>query len=335
MFTSTSIAQDFSICFRCQYRIAIRRRPKSGPRSRLLGTTPRRHIALDHRLFQNESQSGTFEQAQENVLPPAQESSGVKLHPRIWKNGKNEDAYSTANLEVNALGEPAKIIILPKAKTNHSFRAYNAEDALENQHINISPDEILENIQEEPALVDFAGASIHIENLRTSWLSQSQNQTSTLPKAKFLQLLNSLHEGFTLDQLVGYYEAGIAKLQENVYELAHPHSSNLYTRSSWVPGCSPFPGKAADQLRSLKNRHLGNKKNDVDANETTSGGSGTFKQALRSKSGVAESIIQVLWNVKVPEEVGELNMWIDPIYFGILLSDSKQESSGYQGVLSN
>ena len=238
---------------------------------------------------------------------------------------------SLVNLGVNALGEPAKIIMLPEAEEKYSFRPDNVEDALENQHINISPAEILENIQEEPALVDFEEVSIHIESLRTSWLSQSQNQTSTLPKAKYLQLLTSLHEGFTRDQLVGYYEAGIAKLQESVYELAHPHSSKLYARLSWVPGCSPFPGKAADQLRSLKNRHLRNQKNDVDANEIISEESGTFKQPLGQKSVIAELIIQVLWNAKVPEEVGELNMWIDPIYFSILLSDSKQESSAISG----
>lgn len=335
MFTSTSIVQDFSICFRCQYRIAIRRRLKSGRRNRLLGTTHTRHIASDHCLLQNENLSVKLEQAQEEFFLPAQESSDGKPHPKIWGYGKSEDIYSTADLEMDALGEPAKIIMLGKTQNNSIFRAENAEDAIENHHVNISPTQILKNIQEEPALVGFEEASIHIENLRTSWLSQLQAQNSTLPKAKYLQLLNSLQEGFTLGQLVGYYEAKIAKLQESVFELARPYSSDLYSRSSWVPGCSPFPGKAADQLRYLKNRRLESNKENVDEKESIPQGLGAFKQALRTKNSVAEAIIQVLWSVKVPEEVGELDMWIDSIYFGILLSDSKQESLVHQDVLSN
>lgn len=285
-----------------------------------------------HPLLQNDSQPRSFEQGQEEVFSPAQESDDVKLRSKVWKNEKNKEICSTADFETDALGEPAKIM-LPKVQNEHFLRADNSESALENQHINVSPAEILENIQES-TLVDFEEASIHIENLRTSWLSQSQNDRSELPKAKYLQLLDSLQDGFTLNQLTGYYEAEIEKLPKRVFELAHPHSATLYTRSSWVPRCSPFPGKAAEQLRYLKHGRLENT-NDVDMRESISRALGTFKQALRTKSDVAETIIQVLWNVKVQEEEGELDMRIESLYLSIFLTNSKQESLEHQDVLSN
>ena len=322
MFTSASIGQDVSICLRCQYRIAVHRQPKPGRQNRLPSTTPTRHMALDQRLLQNESQSRAFEQPREEFHPPAQGSNDVKLHPKVWKRGKNEDTYSTAHLEMDALGEPAKIIMLPKVQRARIFQAENAENTLENENINISPAEILENIQEKSALVDFGEASIHIEKLRASRLSRSQNGHSTLPKDRYLQLLDSLQDGFTRAQLMSYYEAEMAKLQESVFELAHPHSAALYVRASWVPGCFPFPGKAAEYLHRLKNQRLA-KTSDVDEKESIPKADTKFKPVVLTKPRIAKRIIQVLWNVQVPEEVGQLDMWIEPLHLGILLSDSK------------
>lgn len=319
MFTSASIGQDLSICLRCQYRIAARRRPKSGRRNRLSSTTFTRPMVSAHRVLQSESQTKAFEEAHEESLSPAQDSNGVRPRPKVW------NTYSTANLEMNALGEPAKIIMVPKGKKTYFFEPENAENTFENQNTNMSPTGILESIQEKPSLVDSKEAYINIEKLRTSWLSQSQNGYSILPKPDYLQLLDSLKDGFTLDQLVSYYEAKMANLQESGFELAHPRSATLYTRSSWEPGCSPFPGKAAEHLRYLRHQRL-EEVSDVDEKESIPKAVGKFKPAVPTKSGVATRIIQVLWNVQVPEEVGELNMWIVPLYLGILLSDSKQES---------
>lgn len=334
MFTLASIGQDVSICLRCQYRIAIHRRPKPGRQNRLPSNTPTRHMALDHRLLQNESQSRAFEQTWEEFPPLAQESNDVELRPKVWKHGKNEDTYSTADLEMDALGEPAKIIILPKVQRPYFFQPENAENTLENQNTSISPTEMLENIQEERALVDFGEASFQIEKLRNSQLSQSQSGYSTLPKDRYLQLLDSLQDGFTRAQLGSYYNAEVAKLQESAFELAHPYSATLCARSSWVPECSPFLGKAAEQLTYLKNRRLG-KTNDVDEQEIIPKVVAKSKPALLTKPRVAKRIIQVLWNVQVPEELGQLDMWIKPLHLGVLLSDSKQESLANQDVPSD
>ena len=314
MFTSTSVAQDFSICIRCQYRLAIRRRPRSECRNRLSDITPTRHLTSGHRLLQKESQSVTFEQAREELSPLARNFNGVKPQPLLRKSYKRSDLYSTATLEIDSLGKPTEIIMLQESQVGSSLHALKAEDALENHHVNISPTGMLENIQEENASVDIEGASINIENLKTSWLSQLQNRHSTLTKIKYLQLVNSLQEGFTHSQLIGYYRKRIAKLPKSVLELAHPYSIKAIARSSWVPGCSPFPGRAAD--------HIAEK---IEASEN----------ALRLKNSVAERIVQVLWNFKVPEEVGELDIRIKPPYFDIILSDGKQESLSDQDVYSN
>lgn len=326
MFTFASVTQDFSICFQCQYRAAIRCRRRLGRRNHLLDSTPKRPIASAHRSLQKEALSVTFEEVQEPFFPLAEESDDVNLPQTIWKRMKHDDIYSTATLETDALGKPTNIIMLRKSRAKTLFRAHNAEAAIDNHHININPNEILENMQEEQAPVNIQGASIYIEDLRASWLSQLQKRHGTPTRTEYLQLLNSLQEGFTIPQLLYYYEAEIAKLQESVFELAHPYSTNFYTRSSWVPGCSMFPGKAAEQLLYLKYKYSENIKNNVDENESKSEGFGAFKRALRTKKSLAEIISQVLWNIKVPEEVGELNMWMEPVYFDILLSDSRQES---------
>lgn len=288
------------------------------------------------RSLQKESQSETFAQAQEDDFPLAQESNGAKLHRTQWKHWKHDDIYSTGTLGMDALGGPTEIIMLPQGQGRDSFfRADKAEDATENHHVNISPTGILENIQGECALINIERVSIYIEKLRTSWLSQLQDRHSIPTRAEYIQMVNSLQEGFTLPQLLGYFEAGIAKLPESVFDLARPYSTDLYTRSSWLPGCSPFPGRAADQLHHLKHRRSENIKKNGDDKRGIPEGFETLRKSFRSKTSIAATIVRVLWNVKVLEEVGELDMLVEPIQFGILLSHSKKEPWLHQDVSSN
>lgn len=290
-------------------------------------------MTADHRLLQKESQAETFAHGEEDVPPLAQDFNDAKWRRMQWHH---DDIYSTGTLEMDALGKPTEIIILRQAQgKNAPLRTDKVEDAIENHHFNLSPTEILKKIQEEDALVNARRVPMNIELLRTSCLSQLQDRCVLPTGAEYLQMVKALQEGFTMTQLVDYYETESARLPESVFDLSRPHTTDLYTRASWVPGWSPFSEKAADQLLSLRSRLLASIIKNGDGKKINSEGLEKNKKALGSKLTVAEKIIRVLWNVKVLDGMGELDVWIKPTHFGLLFSDSKEEPSLHQGVLSN
>lgn len=290
-------------------------------------------MTADHRLLQKESQAEPFAHGEEDVFPLAQDFNDAKSRRTQWHH---DDIYSIGTLEMDALGKPTEIIMLRQAQRKDApIRTDKAEDAIENHHFSLSPTEILKKIQEEDALVNAGRVSKNIEMLRTSWLSQLQDRYVLPTGAEYLQMVKALQEGFTMTQLVDYYETETARLPENIFELSRPHTTDLYTRASWVPGCSPFTGKGADSLFLLRGRLLASIKKNEDGKKIISGGLETNRKVLGSKTTVAGKIIRVLWNVKVLDGIGELNVWIRPTHFALLLSDSKEEPCLHQDVLSN
>lgn len=277
-------------------------------------------------------------EAQENNFSFAQKLDRVKVHQTNQNQREHEDDSSRFTLDMKSLVTPADLALLKTSK-NSVLQPVNVEGAIDDQHVNISPTELLEHAQEKHPSVSIEEASTQIEILKATWLSQLQNQHHTLMTSKYSRLLDSLREGFTLAQLKGYYKAEITKLRESVFELALPYSTNLYTRTSWVPGCTPFPQTAQEQLHYLKHflqhRCSGHLRNDNEEKENTPKSFEKAKNGPRTQASLSENILQVLWNVKVPEQVGELDIWIEPSYFGILYSNSKQDSARLWDILSN
>ena len=333
MFTSVSAAQDFSTCLRCQYRLALRHRSTFGRRHRLQNKAAPRHITSDCRLSQNEGQVDPINSVDENHPPLAHQSNGVKLHRRHWKR---DDIYTTGTLDTDALGVPAEILLLRQAQsTDVPIHTNKAEDAIENHNFSISPTGILKDIKEEDAIINAERVPINIDALKQTWVSQLQDRFGSPTEEEYLQMIDSLQTGFTVTQLKDFYEAEMAKLLESEFELSRPHSTDLYTRSSWEPGCSPFSDEAARQLLSTRSRHMRILKKDEDGKQKASEKLKESKKNATSKNSLAKRIIRLVWNVKVLKDIGELDVWIKPIHFAILLSDSKNEPLLHKDILAH
>lgn len=330
MLTSASAAQDFSICFRCQYRIAFRQL-RSGRRSRLMNTAVRRHISTDRRLAQ-ESQSVASAHAEQDPSPLVHQINAAKLRRLHWNP---DDIYQT--LDVDAMGEPGEILMLRQRQPQaRDLCADKVEDAIEDSHSNISPIEMLETLQGDCGLLDAKVVFENIQQLKETWLSQLQDRSGLPTRAEYLQMVNQLQEGFTSKQLWGYYEAHL-RSSENSLDLSCPHSTQFYTRSSWKPGCSPFPGDAADQLLWLRSKQTRNRKKVKNDNKLGRHDL-MVRRAGSIDNNVAEKIIREAWNLRLLEERedhGELDLWIEPTRLAILLSDSKEQPRLHLVIVSD
>jgi hypothetical protein len=334
MLTTASAAQDFSICLRCQYRIALSHRPPSQRQNRLPNTLLSRRMTSDYPLLQEQSQPTKSTDAEESFSLIAPETSKAKLRRARWNR---DDLYSTDRLEVDAMGKPTEIIMLRDSEDKESALCTGkAEDATENHRLNPSLSQIMKTIKEERGFITATSVSENIESSKRLWLSQLQNRHGMPTKAEYLQMVNALHDGFTMQQLVGYHETQTANSPGSAFELSRPYSTDLYTRSSWVPGCSAFPGKAVDRLLSQGIKLPINTKKASKYTESTPTGIELSRRALGSKFSVAERIVREGWNVRVLEEnedTGELDVNIRPTHLAILLSHSKDGSRLYLVVL--
>lgn len=293
-------------------------------------------MTSDHRLQQEQSQITTSTHAEEEVSSILPEPTKAKLRRIHWNR---DELYSTDRLEVDAMGKPTDIIMLRDSEDEKIALCTNkAEDATENHRLNPSLSQIMKTINEERGAITATSVSENIENSKKLWLSQLQNRHGVPTKAEYLQMVNALYDGFTLQQLGGYYKAQTANSPGTAFELSRPYSTDLYTRSSWVPGCSAFPGKAVDRLLSLGIKLPADPKKTIKGNESTATGMEVSRRALGTKLSAAERIVREGWNMRVLEEnedMGELDVSITPTHLAILLSHSKDGSWLYQDVLFN
>lgn len=296
---------------------------RSGRRNRLLNLPASRYSTSNGRLLRKEGQPATAARAAEKFLSFPRKLNEVKSIRRHWKY---DDMYSTDTLNADALGAPAKIILLRQAQTKDVHRRTDkVESATENHNLDISSTEIMRKLEEENALVNAEKVPINIDTLRISWVSQLQNRFSSPTKAEYLQMVKSLSEGFTTDQLREFYDAETAKLPENMSKLSRPHSTDLYTRMSWKPDSSrSFDSKTGDRVIAKKNKFSCEFKAVEDGKQCHPNWLTIFKHEFPSHKSLAKSIIHFIWNVKVEKDLGELDIWVEPIPFALLLSDSKK-----------
>jgi hypothetical protein len=296
-----------------------------------MNTVVRRHISSDRGLAQ-ESQSVASAHAEQDPYPLVHQINTAKLRRLHWNP---DDIYQT--LDVDAMGEPGEILMLRQRQPQaRDLCADKVEDAIEDSHSNISPIEMLETLQGDCGLLDAKVVFENIQQLKEKWLSQLQDRCGLPTRAEYLQMVNQLQEGFTSKQLRGYYEAHL-RSPENSLDLSCPHSTHFYTRSSWKPGCSPFPGDAADQLLWLRSKQTRNRKKVKNDNKLGRHDL-MIRRAGSIDNNVAEKIIREAWNLRLIEERedhGELDLWIEPTRLAILLSDSKEQPRLHLVIVSD
>ena len=319
MFKLTSVAQNFSVCLRCQYRLSLRqgsrpgrRRPaghphqvrrfSSGPKSRQ-EQIPTHDAATD---------IGNLERAPIRYYTE-------ELHPNQNYRHGNEPSTKDS-LGLNVLGEPAEVLILRDKQNQFRVGSNMARVRVSGPDKNpaqepISSSGMLEEMDAERGIVDIDEVCKNIENLRTSWAARTKGNITGVA---YKDLVSRLQEGFTKQQLGAYLDRAQRNPAADIFNLNVEYSNNLYARSSWQPVEHTSLRKSkAPKIAYDTPEEKFNQKDLI----------GTERRQGLNKDDLVERILRQCWSVtpKFQESrIGDLDLRLQKLHLNLILNHSKQ-----------
>ncbi|MCJ1377926.1 hypothetical protein MMC17_001022 [Xylographa soralifera] len=224
----------------------------------------------------------------------------------------------TVTLDMNVLGQPAQIRILPdRPKYREEYPLVYGQQLAPTG--STSPEELLRTMAEEIGVLDPAVINDSIEGLHRQFIANYVfGNAPTLAQCR--EVAQELHDGFTTSQLEAYLKAQIKKTSDlgtiNYDDLEERFRSKLCMRSAWFSGLSNFPEEALLRL----NPGIAVKKSDeflvgFDPPE------GKTKQT--EKQRVVERILRQAWKIRCKEEKameGELDIRLQVEHLRLLLN---------------
>lgn len=331
MFSLGSTFQELSICLKCQLRLASRRSvnpPVQSHPSRL----PRfRHIT-SARVLRQEQIAISHGDSYPGFITASPRFDRFVGQDRIifkpkavgkkWRRLRLGE--QTVTLDVNALGQPARIRILQDRPILREY--YPLVDSQQADSTDdTTPEELLRTIADESLVLDPAVINEHIEGLRGRLeVITGLGETPTLAQCR--EIAQDLHDGFTIPQLEAYLKQKITiplsvgtidydDVEDRFY-------SKICTRSAWFSGLSNFPEEAILRL----DPGIAVKRQD-DYVIGFPPSEGKAKQS--EKQRVVERILRHAWKLRCKEEKaleGELDMRLRAEHMNLLLSHSEQHS---------
>jgi len=228
----------------------------------------------------------------------------------------------TVVLNMNALGQPAKIRILPDRKV-----ARRKSLSAANEYPSISSSTSLEDLMRAMATdskaVDPTTVNNNIEELRRYFLLGVGGIIQSPTLARCREVAQELENGFTEDQIRGYL-----KQQNPVTDVtgtkdydcleARYHSTRCI-RSAWFSGVSRFPEEAIRRLDpgvGVRRQHA-----FIIGVPPPKG-----KDRQNQKQALIERVLRQAWKVRCKEEKameGELDIRLHPQHLKLLLNHSE------------
>ena len=224
---------------------------------------------------------------------------------------------------MDSLGRPAEALILRSHNKGKGFHplAKDMED-YSPEEVRFSASEMLQRISAERGLVGPQSIAENLDDIRSDWVSKLE-KTDQPTEKEYKALFNTLHAGFTGKQLKEYYGPEIVGLTNDPDNLDALYSSDLYTRTSWTYGTTPFPRTALSRLAAMEKAIPlpVTAAEPLDEQQTDTMGT---KQL--SKSDVIYRIIRERWRfrrVEDEEALGEIDIRIRAEHVSVLESHSK------------
>ena len=321
MSSSPYLAARFSICLRCQHRLAkYQQRLWRGP-SLKQSHGHSRYLCHSQSLAGREVQYGKGDVHNYTLQSkPPQDTATPQYSPNRESILKRIDIYDKDDLGTDSLGEPAEALVLRTAETNQDGIFYTRNpDKLNGADEPSSVDEILNRIQAEIGIASASGVAKNLVDLRDAWAAGRNFKTKPPTAEEFGDLVHKIHSGFSTKQLYGYYSAG-HKPAPDPYNTELPYSSKAFTRSTWTVGRTEFPGDARFRRRSTR----------LSAEALVSAEPLTVLtpgKPLRLPKGVLiERILRDCWGIRnrQDEEVpGELDIWFPYEHVSLLMDHSQ------------
>ena len=321
MFQLPLLGRDISICLRCQYRLRLqrecRRRGLQCPTMlvhQVRSFAPGRFRNQEQTLL---DQSGTYDSAISLSTPNVADnpqSLPYASRRRLFPQSKN-------SLGVDALGEPAEVLVLQDRQAQDRRNAQISYDAVSRANAfssaeALSSQELLEEIEGERGTVDQDEAHSNIENVKNVWANQSRKYSDGISTADYALLVSQLTKGFTMKQLAAYLERTSTQSRTDSMDLQHEYTGRLYARSRWTLGINP-----TDQPRipnMIKPRSHGASQDRVQVRRS--------EKFRLHKPTLVDMILRHRWQVKVKQDeelLGVLDVQLHPIHLDLLTNHSK------------
>lgn len=239
---------------------------------------------------------------------------------------KSTHLHSKYSLEVGALGNPSKIIRMGELQPKMTVTTSDKLEATNDGHHIMGPLKILAAMDEERGLINARRIALNIERIKSSWFARLQHRSRVPTVSEYNDIAKALWEGFTRNQLRQYLEDQdtYVSIPPSSTELFTPYSTDLYTRSSWRPQSTAFPGNASSDLvaqrERLKNKNTTQPKKikELQGAQEHFGNSG-------SKSLLIDRILREQWNLRTDQErekAGEVDILMHQEHLSLILNHS-------------
>ncbi|KAI9774379.1 MAG: hypothetical protein M1840_004273 [Geoglossum simile] len=284
------------ICLRCQLHPG-----RSAPSTQPVATPLQSKWFTSSGLLARTTTQPTFEQTADRDLekwePPKERRWGSPNKPigRLRGHKSRHMLESVANLQTEALGEPAQVIILrdPKLDDPRPLVNTNTTDRETPNTENPTLIELLAKLEAERGIISQEDVNANIEALHLS-------PATVLSQDGFSKLADELCKGFTTAQLTGYIHAFEAKQPPRHSTEKMKRPANL-EEAEWTPVLVPRPNPPVDM-------------------SVTS----TSVRNLTKKRKLAERVLRRCWNVQTEEEyesMGQIELYLGHRELSLLLRE--------------
>ena len=222
----------------------------------------------------------------------------------------HHERFKRGILGLDVLGKPAEVLIL---RDDQEDTSYQSERLLPNPNTT-SSSELLDEINGERGIPDSDQVRQHLDNIKATWFSKIQRESGRLTAEECNEIVLEIYKGFTEKQLLDYVNHGDFDYATGPVEFEASFSTNLYTRSLWFNGVTPFPG---DSLSRLRSEVLGNLWFYEEA--------GSDIPRFSKKTSLINKVMRQCWHIRTQEEVesiGELDVLLQVEHIDLLLTHS-------------
>ena len=244
----------------------------------------------------------------------------------LRRTRKSTHLHSKDSLEVGALGNPSKIIRMGEFQPKMTVTTSDKLEAINDGHHIMGPLKILAAMDEERGLINARRIVVNIERIKSSWFARLQHRSGVPTVSEYNDIAKALWEGFTRNQLRQYLEDQdtYVSTPPSSTELFTPYSTDLYTRSSWRPKSTAFPGNASSELVAQRERLKAENTTQPKKTKELQGAQEHFGNS-ETKRSLIDRILRDQWNLRTDQErekAGEVDILMHQEHLSLILNHS-------------
>jgi len=321
MFKLPPVAQDLSICLRCQHRLSLQRGARR-PGSQHPTRSPQhvRRFASGRSLREEQVLFDDIATYDSTIGPPITKYK-PEDRPHRYHGQRRLYPQRKDSLGIDVLGEPAEVLVLRDRQDLENHNAGVIWNPSRGPDSSLTAEAfsslaMLGEIEGERGLVDTDQVCENIENLKAVWEANSKNKSGVVTGADYTTLTSQLLNGFTVKQLAAYLQRTRRSAHVDPMYLRVEYSGKLYARSNWRPGTTSMEQvKAPKLMKSVKD---GGPQEEA-AHEKP-------ENNRLHKPTLVNKILSHRWQVKPKHDedtVGELNIRLQWMHLNLIMNHSK------------